>query len=219
MDKGRRSEEEATSQLKQWTFFLYAYYRAANPPMVLEDWRLRWKYVGEDGKSHTLGKGYQRKATFEFEFAGKPEEMSAIEYWMRSLPIDDVMSQHEVLGPYAFLDHSEKSILTGVVAEEEEWQQKLWTLHGEGEAVGWNEADPRFIEALDRLFPQSWNCHAYGKDCQFLPICRREPGWGAPHEDERFELRRPHHEPEVLQAQARGIELPEEQEEDEGSPE
>jgi len=216
MDKGRRSEEKATAQKKQWTFFLYAYRRAANPPMIKEDWQLRWNYVGEDGKNHTLGKGYQREATFKFAFAEKPEEMSSVEYWMRSLPTDEIMSQHEILGPYAFLDHSEKSIITGVVAEEEEWQQRLWQLHEIGEASGWNEADPRFVEALDKLFPQSWNCHAYGKDCQFLSICRREPGWGAPHEDSRFELRRPHHTPEIEQAVARGIELPDEQEEDEG---
>lgn len=217
MDKGRRSAEDASGLMRQWSFFLYAYHRAANPPMVEEDWQLRWKWVGEDGKNHTLGKGYQREATFLFPFPEKPEEMSAIEYWVRSIPPEEIMSQHEILGPYDFPTHSAQSIVTGVVAEEVTWRSNLWRLHEVGEACAWNEADPRFVEALDRFFPQSWNCHPYGKDCQFLPICRREPLWPAPHEDERFELRRPHHAPEIDQMLERGIEPPEDQDEDEGA--
>jgi hypothetical protein len=208
MDKGRRSKEKASQLYKQWSFFLYVYHRAANPPMVEEDWKLRWEWIGEDGKSHRLGKGYERTAIFTYPFPGKPEEMSSVEFWMRQLPVEEIMAQHEVLGPYDFPDHSTDSIVRGVAAEEEEWRERLFSLWQVGEACGWNEADPRFVDALDRFFPQSWNCHAYGKDCQFLPICKREPLWAAPHEDDRFEIRRPHHSPELEQMKARGIEVP-----------
>lgn len=215
MDKGRRSAEKGSELMKQWSYFLYAYHRPANPPMVEEDWQLRWNYVGSDGKNHTLGKGYQRTETWTYPF-DKPEEQSAIEFWMRRLPREEVMAQHEILGPYDFLDHSQESILTALRADEQRWRERLWELHEVGEACGWQEGDPRFVDALDRLFPQSWNCHQYGKDCQFLPICRREPCWTAPHEDERFELRRPHHQPEIDSMRQRGIEPPEDQEEEEG---
>jgi len=217
LDKGKRSQEEASGLYKQWTPFLYPYYRPANPPMEEEEWRLSYKYVGEDGRNHTISKKHQRVESWKFDFRDKPAtEISNIEWWVRKMPPEYVMAQHEILGPYDFLNHSQDSILRALRADDARWQNGLWVLHEVGEACGWNEADPRFVAALDELFPQSWNCHAYGKDCPYLPICRREPCWAAPHEDERFELRRPHHQPEIDQMIARGIEPPADQDEDEG---
>jgi hypothetical protein len=218
LDKGRRWSEEGSSIYKQGTPFLYAYRRPANPPFEAEDWKLYYKYVGDDGKKHAVSKKHQRTETWTYDFAEKPAtEMSAIEWWVRNyMTRDDVMAQHEILGPYDFLNHSQESIIAALRADEARWRRGLFALYEVGEACEWNEADPKFVAALDENFPQSWNCHAYGKDCQFLPICRREPLWAAPHEDERFELRRPHHQPELDQLVARGIVPPADQDEEEG---
>lgn len=219
MDKGKRSEEKATGQLKQWTHFLYAYHREANPPMWGEDWQLHYEWTGaEDGKSHRLGKGYTRVATYQFGFGGLPEGMTSTEFWMRAIEVGEIQQMREVLGPYDFQPWQQEALLRGVAADEVDWIRRLGDIWEAGEKVGWDEAHPDFQAVLDERVPQSWNCHQYGKDCPFLPICKREPGMEAPHADERFELRRPHHEPEIQQMIARGIEPPEDEEEDEAEP-
>jgi hypothetical protein len=212
-DKSKRSEEKATGLVKQWSPFLYAYHKEGNPPMEEEDWQLRWKWTDDEGNNHTLGKKYKRLAVFEHDF-GQPEGMAAVQYWIRALPAEELQTQREILGPFTYLDHVAVSIVRAAAAGEKEWMQRLWTIHEVGEKVGWDEAHPDFIAALDEQVPQSWNCHAFGKDCPYLPICKREPGWEAPAESDRFELRTPHHAPELEQAKARGIELPEDQEEE-----
>lgn len=214
MDKGRRMAEKSTAIIKQFSPFLYAYHKEANPPFQEEDWRLRWEWIDENGASRRLGKGYQRTATFDYPFLGKPEGMSSIEYWMRSLPAEDILSQRQILGPYEFLSHSQQSIATSLKYDEAEWRAGLWAIYEAGEAAGWDESAPGFVEVLDRFAPQSWNCHMFGKDCQFLPVCRREPLWPHPDQDERFEGRRPHHQPELEQMISRGIEPPEDQDEE-----
>jgi hypothetical protein len=214
IDKGRRSKEKASGLLRQWSPFLYAYHKPANPPMEEEDWQTRWERYDEFGKRHTLGKNYRREAVYAWPFPGLPEGMSSVEAWVRSLAPEEVAAQRQVLGPYSFIDYAAESVLRGVKAEELRWIDDLWEIHEAGEKAGWRESDPAFQAVLDERVAQSWHCHPFGKDCAFLPICRREPGWEDPVGSGRFEMRRPHHQPEVEQMKARGLELPPEQDED-----
>jgi hypothetical protein len=214
LEKGRRMAESGTGLEKQWSPFLYSYHKKGNPPMEAEDWQLRWKWVDAQGNNHTLGKAYKRETIFTYPFEGKPADMGSTEYWVRSLPHEAVMGLHEVLGPFSFVTHAEKSVVRSAYENEREWQERVWAINDVGEQVDWDESHPKFIEALDVYAPQSWHCHPYGKDCPFLRICNRDPGWEDPIGSGYYELRRPHHDPEAAQAASRGIELPDEQEED-----
>ncbi len=215
IDKGRRSAEKATGLDKQWSPLLYAYHKPAQPPYEPEDWQTRYEWTDGSGASRRLGRSYKRESVFDYPFVDLPAGVSSTEFWVHSLPPEELARVRLILGPYQFLLHAEQSILTGVVSEENEWIERLWRIHEVGERVGWEEAHPDFVDVLDREVPQSWNCHPFGHDCPFLPICDRQPGWERPLESGAYELRRPHHAPELEQIVARGIELPADQDEEE----
>lgn len=215
IDKGRREKEQATGLQKQWSPFLYAYHKPANPPFEAEDWQTRWKWVDEFGANHTLGKKYKREATYDYRFEGLPEGVSLTAYWVSSMPQEEIERQRVILGPYQFLEHAQHGILRSLVEDELRWVEKLWAIHQAGEVCGWQEGEESFQAELDTQVPQSWQCHQYGKDCPFLPICTREAGWEDPLGSGRYEVRRPHHQPELDQLKKRGIEVPEDQDDGE----
>lgn len=207
--KGRRvtPEKEGSKEI-QSSPLLYAYLRKANPPMVQEDWALKYEWVDpETGKKRRLGPTYDRTAVYDFPFPGKPVEMSTPEYWVRALSLEDASAQREILGPFQTLPHQKAAILAAVVGEEESWQRKLWAIYDAGEKAGWDEESAEFQAVLNREAPQTWGCHAYGKDCPYLGICKRQAGWQAPLEN-GYILRKPHHEAEWIQGEARGIVFP-----------
>jgi hypothetical protein len=50
-------------------------------------------------------------------------------------------------------------------------------------------------------------CHQYfGETCSKLALCERTPGWERP-ETIGYVPRKPHHEPELAQMRARGLDL------------
>jgi hypothetical protein len=213
--KGRRTKDKGENPIeRQRSPLVYAYHRAANPPMVEEDWKLRYEWVDpETGETRRVGKGYQLKSIQSHLFPGKPAGMSTTEYWVRALALEDAGAQREILGPYQILPEQKQAMLRAAVAEEQRWREKLWRIYDAGEKAGWDERDPGFQQVLDQEAPRTWDCHRYGKDCQFLSLCRKEGGWEAPLEG-GFVLRRPHHQPELEQMKGRGIEPPEVEDED-----
>jgi hypothetical protein len=104
-----------------------------------------------------------------------------------------------------------KSLLRGFEGEETRWQEALWTLY-QLQQLGHTWSSPTFQAALDRLVPCSWACRPFGKDnqCEFVPVCHRHNGWDDPMAN-GYQARLPHHEPERVQAVARGL-LPEQAE-------
>lgn len=205
--KGKREAEKSSGLVKTWSPFLYAYHRKANPPMVEEDWSYRWEWVDEEGNKRRLGKGYDRVQVWDYPFA-KPEGMSNVEFWVRSMPQDELDRRREILGPFQILEHQRAAMLRAAAAEEQRWQRKLWAVFDAGDACKWDERDPKFVEVLDKEAPQTWDCHKYGKDCSFLPICKEGKGAQEGLDSGAYVPRRPHHDPEILQMEARGIEVP-----------
>jgi hypothetical protein len=205
--KGKREAEKSTGLVKTWNPFLYAYHRRANPPMVDEDWSYRWEWVDEEGNKRRLGKGYERVSIWNHPFE-LPPGMSPIEFWVRSMPQDELDRRREILGPFQILEHQRAAMLRAAGAEEVRWQRKLWAIHDAGEACSWDERDPRFVQVLDVEAPQTWECHKYGKDCSFLPICKEGKGAQEALDSGMYVPRRPHHDPEIEQMKARGIEPP-----------
>lgn len=189
--------------IRQNSFICYGYHRHANPPLQAEDWQPKFKYVGQDGKNHTLGKYYTKEPIWEAEFNGKPAQMSNVEYWVKTLPVHYLNELFVIIGPYPRPDHLLKHYEPEMVAHEKEWIEKLWKLY-EAENLGGDSE-----ELAHSLIPRSWNCHHYGMPCEYLPICfgqEKDPlGSG------KYGLRRPHHKLELDQMKERGVEIPPEE--------
>jgi len=103
-----------------------------------------------------------------------------------------------------------------IIGEERRWQAVLQELYEASSAIGpgyWTHTDFRAL--LDKLIPQSWACRRYGKEhrCEFEWMCFLEPGWEDPLAA-RMQLRRPHHDREAQQMRERGLQVPDEWDED-----
>ena len=194
---------------RQDSRFCYAYYRAAVPPFNEPDWKMSYRYVDEDGKNRmaTPSKGYEKIPIWEAELG--EDGASSIEYWVRhKMPPEDVKSQFEVLGPLPIVRHLAKHLKIALGPYESDWRQKIWTIYNASQANAPGSDD--FIEVLDELAPQSWECYRYAGYCQFNDICKEREGYRrfflGEHED--YGPRRPHHARELAQMIARGITPP-----------
>lgn len=205
--KGLRKKEydsssgDYTGPKTQTSFLCYGYYKEANPPLNKSDWQAKYKYLGQDGKKHLLGKYYTKTPIWEARFENKPPEMSNGEYWvMETLPIADLQELFIQIGPYERQENLIAHYIPEMVNEEKRWIQRLWRIH---EAkVEFGEASEEFQDTLREEIPRSWECRKYNSVCEFLPICHNHSQmW-------EFVPRAPHHAPEALQMKSRGIEIP-----------
>ena len=56
----------------------------------------------------------------------------------------------------------------------------------------WRECEPEAQQALDRMFPRTFNCYSYGSRCPYYNLCFKGPGWDKPF-DHGYVEREPHH--------------------------
>lgn len=190
--KGQRRSEYNTSSReydgprRQQSFLCYVYEKTANPPLNTQDLQPKWKYKDEAGANRVLGSAYSKKPLWEVTDAKS---------WTESLQMSSLWEIFPVLGPYARQTWMVDKFLREFQAEEQRWIAKLHRLY---------EDESRLAEEI----PRSWDCYKYGSPCQYLPICYGEVQ--DPLGSGKYELRLPHHSPEVDQAKARGAELPSE---------
>lgn len=189
IQKGQRSSQfgefsrSYDGPKRQNSVLCYAYYKHGSPPLDYGDWQPKFKYVGEDGKNHTLGKHYTKTAIWDGYFHEKPAEMSNIEYWVSVLPPQILLDLFITLGPYQKHEFLIKTFLSEMPREEVMWRHKLYeSNNGEASVV------------------RSWNCHQFGGPCTYLPICYQHPGW-----EDKYTGRMPHHTPEITQLESRGL--------------
>jgi hypothetical protein len=168
LHKGKREADRGDTLKRQRSPLCYLYYRPQDPPFQPTP-TYQAKYTRE--------RGFGRVPVWECQFEG---EGSAVEKWvMDRMSAEEVGEVVSVVGPQQRPDFLIDEVLREVVAEELDVQQKLGLLaRGEGE--------------LPELFRRSWDCWEFGKPCEFLPICKKEPGWEAPLAG-RYERRKPHH--------------------------
>jgi hypothetical protein len=183
-----------------------------------------------------LGKVWKKAGVWDLpEQLLTPELQSRAEWWAKWIPAEVRRKQLVVLGPFSRQAIMVPHFLEECVGEEGRWRQGLWDLYERGQQIiheayangsgvlpedldqmnAWWEVvwpDPRFQSLLDRLFPRSYECRRYGEksSCQFENICFGREGWAAPLGSGKYILRRPHHQPELDQAIARGCLLPDE---------
>jgi len=183
-----------------------------------------------------LGKVWKKAPIWELpDGVLTPEVESKAEYWAKWLPSEVRRKQLVLLGPYSRQEIMVPGFLEECQGEEGRIQQGLWELYELGQtilgeaypgdggpstiaegvdsAAAWWEVvwpDPRFQSLLQRHFPRSYECRRFGLKyaCQFEDVCFRREGWDQPIGSGKYILRRPHHAPELLQMQERGIPIP-----------
>lgn len=188
----------------------YGYRRPANPPMEEVDWQASYDYVGTDGKNHRLGKAYQKTGIWAI-VQDMPEvaaQFSVAEFWAKWMPAEKLAQQLALVGPLQISAILSESFFREALAHEQRWRAIVWQLYDvlQNEAGGdWTH--PAYQGALEELLPRSWACRRYGKNhqCQFVPICHQHEGWQDPIGSGVYVDRRPHHTPELLQIEARGL--------------
>lgn len=201
----------------QDTVLLYGYYSPGNPPLKAPQWAAKRDYVDNAGKNRRLTADYKKTPIWDKTFEGQQDGQSAVEYWVKWLPAEVRRQQLAIIGPLNPQQHIVAELFDEVIWHERGWREKLWDAYKVLEMGEWNVQYPLYRSALNRLFPRSWACRRYGKahQCEFVPICHEQEGWQTPLEH-GYVLRRPHHEPELAQLKARGIEVPEDWAEEDG---
>ena len=202
--------KQKDGELRQQSVLCYGYRKAAPAPGMTEEWAAEYDYIDDAGRNRRLGKDYKRAGVWEMD----PRLTGGVdpaEYWVRWIGAELRQKQLAILGPL----NRQQVLLAGfgetLAAEEQRWQATLWHLYDlQTQGHGWASAE--FQSALNQLVPQSWQCNKYGQryGCQFKKLCFRHEGWEEP-EANGYQVRRPHHTPEVEQAEARGIQLPAEE--------
>lgn len=231
INKGKRLRKEYDPATRkyvgpklQMSPLLYTWFRDANPPFGDRD----WKPEGDGRKLKS--QGYEQIGFWNTPVV-RPDGWTQAEAWVWALDEELVAKQFPILGPLPTPRALVPNLLEGIAADEDKllnslldiYEKKLEVAQREGEEiVPYLETHPEVVSVLNRTFPQSFDCvNFFGKVCQFVDICKpKAPGMVDLLGLGAFELRRPHHDPELEQMKERGLEPPEwqtqeEQEEEE----
>lgn len=221
-EDGSYAEDPNDKTKYQQSPFCYAFRKPGNPPLEAEDWRFSYYYQEWDDKKGKMvgrslkGKGFFKASLWGAELPDKPESYTTQEWLVENFMEDEALAKQVKLTPPLFPpQHMKDALKRAMIHHEKGIREALWLVWEELEKVDGDWSRPEFQAALDRHFPQSWDCRRYNTICQFARICDREAGWQDPLGSGFYENRRPNHEPELQQAIARGAELPPEQDEEE----
>lgn len=189
---------------KQNSDLTYCYFKAGNPPMWPELWQVE-KPTGKGARTE-----WTKRGTWEY-----PGGTWA---FLASLTQEQLAAQTLIAGPFEVNRDLLGSYLRSLVPDERRHQVIEHQLYEVLQAQHGHWSSPAFQQALDELVPQSWDCYKLGTPCDMIPVCHLHAGWQDPL-SAGYQLRRPHHEPELLQMRARGLEPPEDEEVFEGDDE
>jgi hypothetical protein len=217
LNKGARRKDkyDEPPRKKQMSALCYGYCRPGNPPLASDDWLPGYEWINEAGETKRASRQHKRRGVWELPQSDWPTwlayhqqdpAMPPEEFWTRFLPPTVLDKVCFVLGPMNRQDHQIAAVRRAMAGEEARAQAALWALYEAQErGVAW--ASPEYQALLDTHFPQSWECRPFGKEhqCEFVGICHREIGWEDPLGTGRYVPRRPHHQPELDQAVARGL--------------
>lgn len=217
--KGRREGSEydpatksRSGPLIQNSSLCYWYRREGNPPMDQPDWQEAYEWQDETGKNRRLGPAYKKAGLWtivqdmpEIAQAG----ISIAEFAAKFIPRERLGRHVQVIGPLQVHPVIFAEIDQEILAEERRWQAICWELYDTltGEAGGdWTH--PSYQAKLQELVPRNFSgCRRYGKryECDKADLCHYREGWMDPIGSGNYVLRVPHHEPELTQMKARGL--------------
>lgn len=232
--KGARKRDYGVTDMsapkKQQNCLCYGRLRLGNPGLTLPDWKPSYEYYDLEGMKHRCSRDYLAMPIWDApieSFPGIPEGMSRMEWWVKYLhtnyPAALAKSLNSV-GPIPKQRSMAEKALRSSVAEEKIWQDRLWRVYDFSVASGKGFGEKEYMEFVETVIPRSWNCDPFGPDhpCSMQPICFEHEGHDKPVESQLFVYRRPHHQRELEQLKARGLEPTgeglgfEEDEDDEG---
>jgi hypothetical protein len=200
----------------QNTPLVYPYCNPGSPPVEPEQWEAQYETEDElTGQTRRLGRKYKKRLLTENQEATEAaagEGMPLGEYWTRIVH-PAVRKKHVTyVGPLRIQPVMRQKLLNQIIPTEREWQRKAWAIYEAYDAANGEFDNPEFQKAMDEHAPCSWNCKQFGKRyaCQFHKLCFQEVGWQDPLGSDYYLPRRPHHEAELKQAQARGLIPPDE---------
>lgn len=171
----------------QASLLCYLYERPANPPLQPVDHQPKWRFLGSDGRKHTLGSSYNKRPVWEVM---DPRD------WVYALPEPVLWEIFPSIGPYQRQTWMIEPYAEEVRAEELRWVARLHKIYESND-------DPAIIR---QEIPRSWDCHRYNRPCELMSVCYGEEQ--DPLGSGKYTLRRPHHQPEIDQMLARGLEVP-----------
>lgn len=177
----KRGQDTTGMPKKQYSDLCYAKWMLPNPPIsdkTIVDYKGFW---------------YDKHPSWEANFPDVPPGWRPMEYWVVLMPKDILYAQTVLCGPYDRPTHMMNDAVEHVLGEERRWIAALWKIH-EGESVNLHVS-------------RSYDCHKYGAEhrCQYYQICFKGQGWNDPLNSGYYELRVPHHDPELQQMVARGV--------------
>ena len=183
---------------QQHSIYCYGQWRPGSPPLSEEDWKPHHEFI-EDGKKRKTGKAYQRTPVWEHWDAKE---------WVRFVGEDPYNRSHiykslMVLGPYERQSEVLASLVESIRLTEEKWLQDRWAAYDLARRYQWDSSD--YQDKLTKIIPRSFNCRDYKRDCEYKQLCYHHYGW---KELGEFTPRRPHHQQEIDEMVARGIEVP-----------
>ena len=170
----------------------YAWYLEPNPPFEVGGWSIE-KPTGKGARS------WNKKGTWHTP--------GGMWHFFKGLPAETLDSCLVMVGPFPIKEQRAQQFLVQMIYEEKRWADIETTLYLQLIECGGDWTHPDYRRLLDQLVPQSNDCYRFGKPCAMLHICDEEPGWENPLAI-GYELRRPHHTPELEQMRARGLEPP-----------
>lgn len=192
---------------------VYGYRRPEIPGQLNEDWRPQTSYVDDAGKNRRLSRDWVRTEITQLPdswWKGVEDCQSVSDFWVRWIAPTGALSKCiRRIGPISRSQDKLDSFKRQHVAEEGRIQQGLWAL-ADLVAQGHDWGTQEFNDCLDVWFPQTRGeaCQSFfGDTCPMLKLCDKHPGWDTP-ELLNYIPRRPHHQPELEQAIARGLYAP-----------
>lgn len=235
--KGKREGEynsltkKKDGMIRQQSIFCYAYRKLANPPMEQEEWKASYEWVDELGQNRRLSKAYSKAPVWELpdSWLMGTDITSKAEFWVKYIDSEYRRKNLILIGPLSRNTAMVEGFIEETVAEENRWRQVVWDLYDKYvelaiglaaieertvESIRWEEiwTHPSYQSLLNQLAPRSYACRRFGKRhaCQNELLCFYREGWDDPLGKGIFIPRRPHHAPELEQAVARGLALPDE---------
>lgn len=164
-------------------------------------WAVRYQWRDELNLNHKLPKPFKR--TYVGRFGSYQEYLETFADDLRNIVL-------HTIGPLPRKDHIRENALIAWVASEQRVRWALWEIADAVDAAQGNWGDPDVQRVLLQHFPPSFDCQRFGGRwaCHYIPVCHRHPGWEDPMGLLGYVPRRPHHEPEEVQAVQRGCLAP-----------
>lgn len=174
--KGKGLKAISSPEKRTYSNFCYAKYSPPMPPLTTEP------------TVDLSGFWLDKTAAWELDLECESGQSRA-EKWIWLLPLEAVLEQYLIIGPYPRQDFMMQSYLDSIQAEEARWIQ----VSQDEEKLG--------SELVLKNLPKSFKCHSYGSLCQFYNLCFKVGSdWKDPLSSGNFEVRKPHHEDELGEA-------------------